>query len=170
MRRDLLRGGVMLRWRDDLPKLARSAFAPKSWGILERLSASSAFNEAGCRVWARHINNLGYGRIRNNGRMEGAHRAAYEAFVGPVPKHLVIDHLCRNRACINPLHMEVVTHAVNIARGVSVSARYRVRTACVNGHEFTPENTRMKGSIRQCRACDREGARRRRIEHANANF
>jgi hypothetical protein len=84
--------------------------------------------------------------------------------VEPVPKGLTIDHLCRNRACVNPAHMEVVTNRVNIMRGDTPAARNAARTHCAHGHPFDESNTYhragKKGQAgRDCRACIRQRVR-----------
>lgn len=85
-----------------------------------------------------------------------AHRVAYEQARGPIPEGLELDHLCRNRACVNPDHLEPVTHRENLLRADTFAARHAAQTHCVNGHEFTPDNTyirtRPEGG-RECRAC-----------------
>ena len=106
----------------------------------------------------------GYGRYRH----AQAHRLAYEALVGPIPKGLVIDHLCRVRHCVNPAHMEPVTNVENVMRGLAPSAVNARKTHCIHGHEFTPENTRPKPKGRECRECFRLICRRSRRRKAAA--
>lgn len=90
-----------------------------------------------------------------------AHRVAYELIVGPIPNDLTIDHLCRNRICVNPLHMEVVTRAENARRAephrtVRSGGRHLAdRTHCVNGHEYVDGSYRMRSRVRVCRICAR---------------
>lgn len=82
---------------------------------------------AACWPWGGARTAAGYGVLGRGRRGEGlayAHRVAYESRRGPIPEGLQIDHLCRNRACCNPAHMEAVTQRVNIARGHGCSARY----------------------------------------------
>lgn len=71
----------------------------------------------GCWVWTAHGNNRGYGRFRVGGRQAYAHRVAYELRNGPIPPGLTIDHLCRNKMCVNPAHLEPVTLRENALRG-----------------------------------------------------
>jgi len=72
---------------------------------------------SGCWLWVRVVGKQGYGRLTVDGRRTAAHRASYEAFVGPIPPALVIDHLCATACCVNPDHLEAVTNAENIRRG-----------------------------------------------------
>lgn len=70
-----------------------------------------------CWVWVARTNRNGYGRMYHEGSEKMAHRLCYEAFVGPIPEGYILDHLCRTRCCINPAHLEPVTHSENTLRG-----------------------------------------------------
>lgn len=118
-----------------------------------------------CEVWTGNRMVNGYGVLSlARGVTVLAHRWAYEHFVGPIPEGLVIDHLCRVRHCVNPDHLEAVTNEENLRRGAGYGLRNGMRSACINGHEYTPENTYThptKGSVR-CRECARAHDRKRK--------
>lgn len=123
----------------------------------------------GCWLWTGALNGGGYGRF-NVGRRLYAHRAAYLMFVGPIPDGLQIDHLCRVRHCVNPDHLEPVTHAENVRRG-EVGTRERMRTHCPHGHEYTEANTYVhpRDGSRKCMACARRRDQQRQPrDHINA--
>lgn len=121
-----------------------------------------------CWIWVGYHNEAGYGMINIKNKPYRAHRLAYEMLVGPIPEGLHIDHLCRVRDCVNPAHMEPVTNLENTRRGIGglmASKRNAAITHCRQGHEFTPENTVMRGSktrkFRGCRLCVKEWNKKR---------
>lgn len=132
-------------------------------------------NTEDCWIWSGAISDNGYGNFGIS-TIEGfkktllAHRYIYIELVGDIPRGFDIDHLCRNRKCVNPLHLEAVSRSENINRGLSPEiARNRQlsKTHCPNGHEYAGENLRIKKSrgrslSRVCRTCDNENKRNRR--------
>src|SRR4030095_828263 len=92
--------------------------------------------ETSCWIWTRSKVKGGYGKVSFEGKRHLTHRLTYEHFKGPIPQGLEPDHLCRNRACGNPDHLEPVTHRVNSLRGVGPSAKCAVQTHCKHGHPF----------------------------------
>jgi len=99
----------------------------------------------------------GYGRMaigpRVNSKQVQAHVLSYETNVGPVPDGMVLDHLCRNKACVNPSHLEAVTIRVNTLRGIGPSALNAKKTSCPVGHEYSGDNLRVFNGRRICRTC-----------------
>lgn len=114
-----------------------------------------------CWLWTGAVQSRGYGQLGVDGKLVYAHRWAYEHEVGPIPDGLTIDHLCRTRLCVNARHLEPVTNKVNIQRGESPWATNARKTHCVNGHEFTLENTFARPGGRGCRMCKRAHDRKR---------
>ena len=138
-----------------------------------RISTASRFlakveMNGDCLMWTGAINPQGYARFWMNGGARQAHRVAYQAKNGPVPVGLQLDHLCRNRACVNTEHLEAVTAQINQHRGYSFSGINARRTECIRGHVFDEANTYInrKGQ-RKCRICQIVGQRRRRAGRAN---
>lgn len=109
-----------------------------------------------CINYKGTIKNTGYGIWRKNGVSIYAHRLVYELLVGKIPQGYTIDHLCRNKACVNPQHLEAVTQRVNVMRSDAPTSINAQKTHCSNGHEFTIENTyRRKDGRRICKACEK---------------
>ena len=123
---------------------------------LEQLEQRIERRPDGCWQWQMKLTTGGYGKWCHDGRVTPAHRRVYELLVGPIPDGLDLDHLCRNRGCVNPEHLEPVTNRENVLRGISPHARNARRTHCAQGHEFTAENIRRDArGHRQCRECAR---------------
>lgn len=120
---------------------------------LDKCSTPEPFS--GCILWTGGVNAAGYGRICFNGRDDRAHRASFILRYGKIPPGLELDHLCSTPLCINPDHLEAVTHAEN-------NRRFAAKiTHCPSGHKYTEENTiktpapNFRGYVRKCRACDK---------------
>lgn len=123
----------------------------------------------GCWEWpAQSCFDSGYGRFTIQTRNVRAHRVSYVWEYGDIPDGLQLDHLCRNRRCVRPDHMEAVTSRTNTLRGVSPVAENAVKTHCTRGHEFTPENTYEHGGRRHCRACRLAFDHKRRAKGVSA--
>lgn len=150
------------RPRSDDPLLKRQLLFQLSYGGKETVAQGAprvqrqtlpasfdgkyAITESGCWEWAAARQTNGYGSVWiGNGRTALAHRVAYEALVGPIPDGLTIDHLCRNKACINPAHMEPVTAVENIQRA------HQAVATCKAGHPLTQHPRKNQ---RWCQICD----------------
>jgi hypothetical protein len=121
----------------------------------EQIKSSVKVDENGCWLYQGRIcKTTGYANHHN----KWIHRASYEIFKGPIPEGLQIDHLCMVRSCVNPDHLEAVTHKVNTLRGNSISAINARKTHCPKGHPY--EGSNLLGhnpSVRLCKTCHREG-------------
>jgi hypothetical protein len=133
-----------------------------------------------CWTWRSTVTRYGYAQFYTS-KWYGSetksllgHRVSYFLLHGELPEGLDLDHLCRNRRCVNPHHLEAVTRSINVLRGLIPEikrAYFKSITKCHNGHEFTPENTRLQNNkgymVRECLACKRarsEASRQQRKE------
>ena len=122
-----------------------------------------------CWIFTGCLNSRGYGCIQHEGRVQLAHRVAYETAIGPIPGGLTIDHLCMVKSCVNPAHLEPVTLAENLRRSRAngraappLSARNAAKAQCRHGHDFDQVNTyTTPEGHRVCRTCKRASDNRR---------
>lgn len=142
---------------------------------LRRFEAKYTVGDAGhdtpCWLWTGAVDKgSGYARFRMHSNTRLGHRVAYVHYVGPVQEGLELDHLCRVRRCVNPAHLEPVTHSVNLMRGAGpgiVRARSAAVTHCPKGHAYSPDNTYLdRNGCRMCRECGRQSCRSRRLARA----
>lgn len=138
---------------------------PKRRPVGERFWAKVEKTD-GCWNWTGATQGGGYGRFMvERGSLVLAHRYAYITLVGPIADDLTVDHLCRNTACVNPAHLEIVTRELNALRG----SRNAAKTHCDHGHEFAPANTYVPPSrpnVRDCRECRRANNEKRAARRA----
>jgi hypothetical protein len=152
------------RWRRTGDPMPEQPVQRHGAPIEERIeSLIDKSGPGGCWLWTGHgRGKFGYGGIKIGSRGHYAHRVVYELLVGPVPKGLELDHLCRVPRCVNPAHLEPVTRRENQMRGEAfVSANAR-KTHCPQGHPYDEANTyinRASGG-RVCRACNNDHQRR----------
>jgi hypothetical protein len=125
---------------------------------LERMTAKVD----GCIVWIGRLHRSGYADFYVDGKLVMAHRFAYEQANGPIPEGMQLDHLCRNRRCVNPNHLEPVTSRENTMRSpISPAAVNARKTHCVNGHALDGENLRIDyQGYRRCIACQSARSKR----------
>jgi len=150
-------------------------FHPNRHGvsIADRIDASGdCWLWTGTQTGSGAKSRCGYGVINiggRAGRQVSIHRLVWETLVGPIADGLEIDHLCRAHNCVNPDHLEPVTHAENVRRGFGQGNGWQHLTHCKHGHEFTEDNTRIRISdnARICRTCRKLAMRRSRARNGN---
>lgn len=131
-----------------MPTLDDPRLPPRFWTKVQPEPNS------GCWLWTAATTKNGYAKLGIGGRTRNAHGLAYEAFVGPVPDGLELDHKCRTRCCVNPLHLEAISHADNVRRGEANVGRWQsAKTHCPHGHPFDAVNTYLYRGGRRCKAC-----------------
>ncbi|AKY03535.1 HNH endonuclease [Streptomyces phage Hydra] len=127
-------------------------------------------SESGCWEWAAYRDRHGYGAFYWEGKDRRAHRVSFSVLSRPIPDGMEIDHLCRNRSCVNPAHLEPVTQTENIDRGENHIGVNRTKTHCAQGHPLVEGNlvlNKLKLGHRYCLTCQRarnaENKRRKRL-------
>jgi hypothetical protein len=120
--------------------------------VIDRIAKRTVVDpDTGCWLWQGALSN-GYGTLSVGKRSRGAHRLSYEAHRGEVPRGLEIDHLCRVRCCVNPDHLEPVTHVENVRRGAACALRPRT-THCPRGHERVRHEAKTPSGSKYCALC-----------------
>ncbi len=136
----------------------------------KRLIAKAKWDKD-CLVFNGGLSGNGYGRFWFKGKLQMAHRAAWEMSGRTLTDGLTLDHICRNRRCINPTHLREVTSRENTLAGLSLAAINARKTHCPAGHEFSLENTYRYGknrSQRRCRICARAAYNRYHLKLRSA--
>ena len=156
--------------RSDKNSVSPSLHTPEKSGVYLTHYASKFTIGDGCWLWNGAINRDGYGQVfdRSKRKNRGAHRVIYEQLRGAIPEGLELDHTCRVRACVNPDHLEPVSHRENTLRGQTLVAAYAARTHCKSGHPLSGENLcNSSERFRRCLECARISNRasyRRRVK------
>lgn len=141
---------------------------PKAKTILDKVTIAdverlfSKLQMEDCWLWTGAVNTAGYGFFNIWLKYRGVllpHRVMYTLYNGEIGSTRVLDHLCREKRCVNPKHLEAVTNRENIIRGISPPALHARKTHCLKGHEYTPENTALNIGQgyrkRVCKTCAR---------------
>ncbi len=136
---------------------------PQKMGRLQKVTAIEYFwkravTSPDCWQWAGTISDKGYGILSLASELHPrrcrAARFAYSYFIGPIPEGMVIDHLCRNRGCVNPFHLEAISNKENIMRGICPSSINAKKTQCYRGHPYSPQTLKVfRDGFRRCFEC-----------------
>ena len=161
------------------PDFPRTVTIDAARKTIQNFIAKVSVSPSGCWDWNGARIASGYGKFSIRRRTSTgkrtpsfAHRVSHMIFVGPIPEGLTIDHLCKNKGCVNPAHLEAVTHLVNLTRSSNRVGQWSYTTHCNHGHERTPENTYTSpAGHKNCRECMRESDRKKsaRRKAARAN-
>lgn len=122
---------------------------------LTRMVLTVGTTEKACMEWPYYVTDKGYGTLYFEGKTTRVHRVAYGIAYGAIPEGLTIDHLCKNRCCFNPAHLEAVTMGENVLRGDGPTAVNSRKTHCKNNHPLYGENIYTWNNMRHCLACRR---------------
>jgi hypothetical protein len=147
---------------------------PKVRPVIDRFAERVALTDSGCIEWLGASTGDGYAQIKlspsEGKRLVYVHRWSYQYHVGPIPEGLEIDHLCHNRACVNPDHLEAVTPRVNWLRSANPTSVNARKTRCIHGHPFAGKNLMVSadGKRRYCRECRRTAYRQKLLREGAA--
>lgn len=127
----------------------------------EKILSKNVKITEGCWLWIASKSKNGYGKIVFEKKHTSAHRVIYQHFKGLIPKGMVIDHLCRNKICVNPSHLEAVTQKENILRGFSPASLNSKKTICKNGHFLSGKNLYVTpNGRRNCVICRQNSSKK----------
>jgi len=147
---------------------ARREIVKTQTSLKKRFWAKVVVAQNHCWEWTGADNGKGYGQFWDGQQLVPAHRIAFEWLRGEIPEGLELDHLCRNKKCVNPMHLELVTRSENTKRGIGpalAAQKQRAKTHCPHGHPYSPENTYITPvGGRQCIIC--RNARNRRYKQS----
>jgi hypothetical protein len=123
---------------------------------LNRFMSKVIKDDSGCWFWKGVIGSNGYSKIWYQGKEQLAHRVGYQLLIGEIPQGTELDHLCRNPQCVNPKHLEAVTHRENIIRGMHPNVINHRNGTCSRGHSLADAIRDKNGRVRNCRTCLKE--------------